>query len=86
MQRYPAAACFLPMMHTLADLDWANRHVAEANARIEHQQDLMARLAALGGDTQEAGHLLALLTSIREEMLRHRDIIAATVVRQPSPL
>jgi hypothetical protein len=65
------------------DLTTANRHIAEAEARIVHQAKLVSELGAHGCDTTGAQHLLRLLQRNLDIMNVHRQRIMGELARGP---
>ncbi|WP_238296835.1 hypothetical protein [Methylobacterium soli] len=59
----------------------ADRHIAEAEARILRQQALIKRLSESKRDLVEAEKLLALLEQTLIQMREHRHIILDTIAR-----
>jgi hypothetical protein len=66
--------------YSLADLELAIRHVTEGQRRIAGQRRLIVRLEQRGYPTADARVLLRLFTDTVEQMVIHRDAIAAQVV------
>jgi hypothetical protein len=58
--------------HHLAE---ANKHVAEAAARIDQQRRLIEQLRADGHDTESAERLLASFVGVLSAMEGHRDLM-----------
>lgn len=67
------------MTYSFTDLQLATRHVKEGKRRIAEQRRLIARLEGRGYPTADARILLRLFTSTVEQMVIHRDAIAAQV-------
>lgn len=66
-------------LYTVQDLERADRHVADAEARIARHRVLSARLEDIGVPTAEADSLLAALLALRDQMAALRDTIAAAI-------
>ena len=60
----------------------ADRHIAEAEARTETQQGLLARLRTAGGDVAEAEELLATMEQSLSVMREHRRLVLAGVMQE----
>jgi hypothetical protein len=65
--------------YSAADLELATRHVTEAEERIAEQRRLIARLKERGQPTGDALVLLGLFSDTLEQMVIHRDAIAAQI-------
>jgi len=61
--------------YTRADLDMADRHIAEGEAHILRQEKIVTRLHSNGAPTGEAENLLRLLNETQAEHRRHRRAI-----------
>ncbi len=59
----------------LRHLQEADRHVAETEGRIAHQEALVATLDRDGHDTIEATKLLHVLRDLLEQLTIHRGLI-----------
>jgi len=60
----------------------ADRHIAEAEARIETQHGLLARLRAAGGGVAEGEELLAVMEQSLTIMREHRRLTLASVMKE----
>ena len=58
------------MAYTPADIDMADRHIAQGERHINQQQDLLARLRAHNLPTDQAEDLLE---EFRATLLQHRE-------------
>ena len=63
-------------MYAQAHLDLANRHLAEAAARISAQRVLIGELERDGHPTGAARELLLVFMATERAMRDHRDLIA----------
>ncbi|MBB5712521.1 hypothetical protein [Sphingomonas xinjiangensis] len=69
--------------YTQADVDMADRHIAQGERHIAQQEELITRLRVQAHSTQEAENLLALFNSTMVEHRAHRAaIIEALEARQ----
>jgi hypothetical protein len=62
--------------YTQADLAMAERHIAEGERHIVHQEELLTSLELKGLPTKQAEKLLAVLNETQAEHLKHRAAIA----------
>jgi hypothetical protein len=69
-------------MYTVADLELAQRHVREGEARIARQGELIAELVSIGGDSRRGEQLLVVLLNPLDQMKQHRDQIEANLEGQ----
>jgi len=67
----------LGMTYSAADLELADRHVAEAESRIARQREIVAEHEARGWPLDQARLLLTSFEQTLHEMLEHRIAIAA---------
>lgn len=65
------------MSYTPADLELAERHVTEGAGRIARQRETVAEHRARGWPIADALALLKLFEDTLEQMIVHRDAIAA---------
>ena len=65
--------------YTQADVEMADRHIAEGECHIARQEELVSRLGIQGHSTREAEKLLALLNSTQVEHHVHRAAIVAAL-------
>ncbi|SAK88097.1 hypothetical protein AWB76_06280 [Caballeronia temeraria] len=65
----------------LRALSKADADLMDADARIQHQIDLIVELERDGHDTRAAKKLLAVFRETRAAMQGHRDLIAELVER-----
>jgi len=72
----------LAMAYTKADLDMANRHVAEAERHILRQEELLTGLRSKAADTTLAEELLAEFHATLRSYREDRDMIAAQLGQQ----
>jgi hypothetical protein len=70
------------MSYTAADLDMADRHVAQGEGHVTRQRELVRRLHDQGHPTDAAENLLAEFEAVLLEHVRHRDQIAADLRRR----
>jgi hypothetical protein len=63
------------MAHTLAELESANRHVAEGARRVADQRRRIAELVSAGGDTRLSIHVLENFQATLQLLVQHRNII-----------
>lgn len=63
----------------------ADRNIAEGEARVDRQLELIERLKMLGADTATADALLDLLRQTLMGWNRERDLILATLETQHTP-
>lgn len=70
------------MAYTKADLDMANRHIAEAERHILRQEELLTGLRARHADTTLAEELLAEFQITLRNYRDDRDMIAAQLGQQ----
>ena len=66
---------------TLADLEMADRHVAQGEQHIARQEMLLTSLRLKGFQTVDATALLKLLNEAQAEHRAHRDAIATALDR-----
>lgn len=64
------------MAYTQADLDMANRHIAEAERHIVRQEEIITDLGAKSADTNLAEELLAEFQATLRMHREDRDLIA----------
>lgn len=62
--------------YTAADLEMAERHIAEGEERIVRQEELLTSLRTKGLPIEEAERLLRLLNETQAEHWAHRAAIA----------
>jgi hypothetical protein len=65
------------MVHSLADLELAIRHVRDGRARIDRQRELLMQLRLWRCGTAEAENLLALMETSQGYMVEHAKAIEA---------
>ena len=65
--------------YTAADLEMADRHIAEGELHIARQEELLTILRSKGLPTQEAEQLLRLFNETQSEHHTHRAAIAAAL-------
>ena len=63
------------MVHNLADLQTANRHVAEGERRIVCQRRRIAEQEGAGHDTRLSMQVLSNFEVAQQLLIEHRDII-----------
>ena len=63
------------MAHDLADLQTANRHVAEGEQRIVCQRRRIAEQEGAGHDTRLSKQVLSNFEVAQQLLIEHRDII-----------
>jgi demethoxyubiquinone hydroxylase (CLK1/Coq7/Cat5 family) len=68
---------------TAIDLEQTRRHIAETTARVTHQGELIAKLAAAGQDVTAAKRLLG---AVMDSLRRDHDRLASEEVAQASRL
>jgi hypothetical protein len=61
----------------LDDLRWINRALAEGEARIKKQREIIADLDLLGADRTRATSVLEVMLSAQGERERYRKILLA---------
>jgi hypothetical protein len=61
------------------ELEVARCLVIEAQARVDHQRELLAQLRRDGRTTDHAERFLALLETTLRQMMRHAEILMAEV-------
>lgn len=61
--------------YTQADVEMADRHIAEGEVHIANQKALLARLRLQSLPTEDAENMLDLLNSIMVEHYAHRTAI-----------
>ena len=61
--------------YTRADLDMADRHIAEGEVHILRQEALITRLRDKGAPTEAAENLLRVLNEMQAQHWEHRDAI-----------
>jgi hypothetical protein len=64
------------MVYTQADLDMANRHIAEGENHIVDQERVVNRLVAVGVSTEAAESLLSEFNHTLKKHREHRDRVA----------
>lgn len=64
------------MPHKLADLQTANRHVAEGERRVAYQRRRIAEQEGAGDDTRLSNSVLNSFEMTLRLMIEHRDKIA----------
>jgi hypothetical protein len=65
--------------YTQADLDMAERHIAQGEQHIVEQEERLTALRTKGLPTAEAEKLLSLLNETQVEHRNHRDAIATAI-------
>lgn len=65
--------------YTAGDLEMANRHVAEGEQRVRHQEEILARIRSGSFPTDQAERLLRSFKETLEAQREHRDAIAAAL-------
>jgi hypothetical protein len=65
------------------ELATANRHIAEAQARIKRQSEVVRKLEASGHDTAAAEEILRLLQQRLDAIHAHRERILHELSRRP---
>lgn len=73
------------MAYTPADLDLADRHVAEAEMRIARQREILAEHEGRGWPLDQARLLLSAFELTLDEMVAHRIAIAADLSEAADP-
>ncbi|MFL6776253.1 MAG: hypothetical protein ACJ8FN_07630 [Sphingomicrobium sp.] len=68
-----------------AHLSLADQHIAEGEARVALQRELIAHLKRRGAGTDEAEDFLGLLRETVDRCRQHRELMAATLDRLHSP-
>ena len=63
------------MVHNLADLQEANRHVAEGERRVAHQRRRIAEQEGAGHDTRLSNRVLDSFEITLQLLIEHRDKI-----------
>ena len=66
--------------YTRADVDMADRHIAEGEVHIGRQKALITRLQSQSLPVEEAEHLLTLFRSTMDEHRAHRAAIVEALV------
>jgi hypothetical protein len=73
----------MPNLSKQRQLAIANRHIAEAQARIAQQAQAVRQLKADGRDTTAAQDLLGVLRQSLDAMNAHREQIMRKLSREP---
>jgi hypothetical protein len=63
------------MVHNLADLQEANRHVAEGERRVAHQRRRIAEQEGAGHDTRLSNRVLDSFENTLQLLIEYRDKI-----------
>jgi AraC-like DNA-binding protein len=72
------------MTHNLADLQTANRHVAEGERRIACQRRRIEEQEGAGHDTRLSRQVLESFELTLELLIEHRDMIERELAQTPS--